>query len=87
MSLYVVHHTAAGDEPLHRGQPFLVAARPSVCSCWNINGVDVIVVQLKDSGLWWIVAAQVHNDERFTDIGPFNTMDDAAVYATLMDNT
>lgn len=52
---------------------------------WTIDGIEAITIELNST--WWVVAAHGWNDDRFEDVGPFNTAEQAVVYANLMDGT
>ena len=54
---------------------------------WMINNVKVLIIQFVDDKTFSIVANDANNDMRFTALGPFETLESAAVCATLLSST
>jgi hypothetical protein len=47
----------------------------------KIKGIEVVVALLKHDNRWWIVPNAPADEDRFKDIGPFDTAE--AAYAAL----
>jgi hypothetical protein len=50
----------------------------------SINGVRVMCSRLTIDDCWWIIASSLADDNKHTDVGPFDTADDAVVYMKLL---
>ncbi len=51
---------------------------------WTINNVEVLIIQFINDKTFSIVANDADDDVRFTSIGPFKSLESAAVVATLL---
>lgn len=54
---------------------------------WMINNIEVLIIQFVDDKTFSIVARDANDDVRFTALGPFKSLESAAVTATLLSST
>lgn len=66
----------------HRDKQMLAVVTPS-CSTYKIDEMPCAILALVDEPGWLIVANRYNDDARFTDIGPFDTLNDAITYTLL----
>lgn len=52
---------------------------------FRINGIDMFVAKLYTDLNWWIIPEYENDELHVLDIGPFNTSDEALVFAKLSD--
>ncbi len=50
----------------------------------HIDGMRVMCARLKSDDHWWIIASSTHGDKYHTDVGPFDTAEQAVVYMKLL---
>lgn len=51
---------------------------------YAINDIEVVIIQLTDDEKWWIVPDDQADEEHFTDIGPYDTQEEASVFMRLL---
>lgn len=63
----------------HRGKQFTAFVKPEPRA--YIGGIRVIAIKLEEQ--WWVVADRNADDDKFEDIGPFPTVEQACVVMRL----
>jgi hypothetical protein len=48
-----------------------------------IDGIRVVVARLMFDNNWWIIPNSHKDEDRFTDLGPYNSIEEALMYLRL----